>query len=320
VAPVGIVRAKREFGQIAPGLLPADGVERLLNVGGVAFVLFCVFGMYIITGGALLPLLWAMPFGFVTIGGASVGILVAGNSRKVIGQTLNDLKKVAAGSRFHKVDYVDLLCLLFFLVKLDAAKGALALEGHIEDAGLSPAFQYFPKILANRTVTAMVCDYLRIVGLNADDPYQIEDLMARELKKILAEELRGAHALRNIADGIPALGIVVAVLGVMRAMGHMAQPRAVVGAMIADALVGTFLGVLLAYGVVAPISNRITAVVEEDAKYFEVIRAVLVAHLHGNAPQVSVEMGRKMAPSEYMPDYLELEEQIDSFRFIDLRR
>jgi chemotaxis protein MotA len=291
----------------------------LLNVGGVAFVLFCVFGMYIITGGAVLPLLGAMPFGFITILGASIGILVAGNSRNVVGQTLGDLKKVAFGNRFHKLDYVDLLCLLFFLVKLDTAKGALALEGHIEDAGLSPAFQYFPKILANRTVTAMVCDYLRMVGLNADDPYQIEDLMARELKKLLHEQLRGARALRNMADGMPAIGIVVAVLGVMKAMGHMAQSPAALGAMIADALVGTFLGVLLAYGVVGPISNRITTVVEEDAKYFEVIRAVLVAHLHGNAARVSVEMGRKMVPSEYTPEYLELEEQIDSFRFIDLR-
>jgi chemotaxis protein MotA len=275
--------------------------------------------MYIITGGAVLPLLWAMPFGFITIGGASVGILVGGNSRSVIEQTLNDLKKVSAGTRFHKADYVDLLCLLFFLVKLDTAKGALGLEGHIEDAGVSPAFQYFPKILANRTVTAMICDYLRMVGLNADDPYQIEDLMSRELKKLLQEQLRGARALQNMADGMPARGIVVAVLGVMKAMGHMAQPPAALGAMIADALVGTFLGVLLAFGVVAPISNRITAVVEEDAKYFEVIRAVLVAHLHGNVPQVSVEMGRKMVPSEYTPGYLELEANIDSFRFIDLR-
>jgi chemotaxis protein MotA len=166
----------------------------------------------------------------------------------------------------------------------------------------------------------MVCDYLRMVGLNGDDPYQIEDLMARELKKILNEQLRGARALRNMADGMPALGIVVAVLGVMKAMAHMAQPPATLGAMIADALVGTFLGVLLAYGVVGPVANRITAVVEEDSKYFEVIRAVLVGHLHGNVPQVSVEMGRKMVPSEYMPDYLELEEQIDSFRFINLRK
>jgi len=292
----------------------------LLNVGGVGLVLLCVFGMYTLSGGALLPLLEAIPFGFITIGGASVGILVAGNSRNVIRQTLNDLKKLIAGSRFHKVDYVDLLCLLFFLVKLDTAKGALALEGHIEDAGLSPAFQYFPKILSNHTVTAMVCDYLRIVGLNADDPYQIEDLMARELKKILNEELRAARALRSMADGMPALGIVVAVLGVMKAMGHMGQPPAALGAMIADALVGTFLGVLLAFGVVAPIANRITAVVEEDAKYFEVIRAVLVAHLHGNLPEVSVEMGRKMVPTEYMPEFLELEEQIASFRFVDLRR
>jgi chemotaxis protein MotA len=127
------------------------------------------------------------------------------------------------------------------------------------------------------------------------------------LKKTLKEELHPAHALQTMADGLPALGIVAAVLGVIKTMAHISQPPSVLGEMIGDALTGTFLGVLLAYGVVAPFSTRLTAVVEEDAKFFEVIRAVLVAHLHGNAPPVSVETGRKMVPNQYMPSFSELE-------------
>jgi chemotaxis protein MotA len=147
-----------------------------------------------------------------------------------------------------------------------------------------------------------------MVGMNADDPNQIEDVMARELKKNLNEELHGSHALQTLADGFPALGIVAAVLGVIKTMSHIAEPPPVLGAMIGGALVGTFLGVLLAYGVAGPCAGRLKGVVEEESKYFEVIRAVLVAHLHGNAPQVSVETGRKMAPSQHMPTFQELEE------------
>ncbi len=279
----------------------------MLSIGGVVFLLACVFGVFIITGGAIGPLLGSMPFELVTIGGAAIGTMLAGNSLHDIKHTLGGFKKLLKGSQYHKTDYVDLLSLLFYLVKLASTKGAMALEAHIENANESPAFRNFPKILANHHATGMVCDYLRMVGMNADDPHQIEDLMARELKKTLNEELHPAHALQTMADGLPALGIVAAVLGVIKTMGHISQPPAVLGAMIGDALTGTFLGVLLAYGVVAPFSVRIQAVVLEDAKFFEVIRAVLVAHLHGNAPPVSVETGRKMVPNQYMPNFQELE-------------
>jgi chemotaxis protein MotA len=286
----------------------------MLSLGGIAFLLACVFGTFIITGGAIGPLMASMPFELVTIGGAAIGVLVAGNSMHDVKHTLGDFKKIMKGSRFHKADYIELLCLLFFLVKLAATKGSMALEAHIENASESPAFQNFPKILANQYATNMVCDYLRMVGMNADDPHQIEDVMARELKKTLKESLHGAHALQNMADGLPALGIVAAVLGVIKTMAHISQPPAVLGEMIGDALTGTFLGVLLAYGVVGPFSVRLTAVVEEDAKYFEVIRAVLVAHLHGNAPPVSVETGRKMVPNQYMPNFQELEETLQNLK------
>ena len=155
----------------------------MLSIGGIVFLLACVFGTFIITGGAIGPLLGSMPFEFVTIGGAAIGVLVAGNSMHDVKHTLADFKKIIKGSRYHKTDYVELLCLLFFLVKLAATKGAMALESHIENAADSPAFQHFPKILANHHATNMMCDYLRMVGMNADDPHQIEDIMARELKK-----------------------------------------------------------------------------------------------------------------------------------------
>jgi chemotaxis protein MotA len=150
--------------------------------------------------------------------------------------------------------------------------------------------------------------------MNADDPHQIEDVFARELKKIKEEELHASHALQNMADGLPALGIVAAVLGVIKTMGSIDQPPAVLGKMIGGALVGTFLGVLLAYGMVGPMAARLKGVVEEEALYYEVIRAVLVAHLHGNAPQVAVETGRKVAPSDHMPTFQELEQALQELQ------
>jgi chemotaxis protein MotA len=190
----------------------------------------------------------------------------------------------------------------------------MALEPHIEKPDESAAFQKFPKVLANHHASEMICDYLRMVGMNADDPNQIEDVMGRELKKMLGEELHSAHALQTVADALPALGIVAAVLGVVKTMSHINEPPAVLGAMIGGALVGTFLGVLLAYGVVGPFASKLQSVVEDESKYFEVIRAVLVAHLHGNAPQISVETGRKMAPTEHMPSFTELETAVQDIK------
>jgi chemotaxis protein MotA len=234
------------------------------------------------------------------------------NNMHGVKHTLAGLKKVLKGAGYHKPDYVELLSLLYYFTRLASTKGAMALEAHIEHPTESVAFQKFPKILANQTATAIICDYLRMVGMNADDPHQIEDVMGRELKKTLHEELHGCYALQNMADALPALGIVAAVLGVIKTMSHINEPPAVLGAMIGGALVGTFLGVLLAYCMAGPVAARMKGVVEEEAKYFEVIRAVLVTHLHGNAPQISVETGRKMAPNEHMPTFQELETAVQA--------
>jgi chemotaxis protein MotA len=243
-----------------------------------------------------------------------VGAFVMANSVHDIKHTLGGIGKVIKGGRFHKTEYVELLSMLYWLVRLAQQKGAMALEPHIEKPEESAAFQKFPKIAADKTATLMICDYLRMVGMNADDPHQIEDIMARELKKVREEELHASHALQSVADALPALGIVAAVLGVIKTMASIDQPPAVLGAMIGGALVGTFLGVLLAYGMVGPMASRLKGVVEEDCKFYEVIRAVIVAHLHGNAPQVAVEAGRKTAPSHSMPSFQELEESLQSLQ------
>jgi chemotaxis protein MotA len=286
----------------------------MITLGGLVFLLACVFGSYTASGGSIGPLAEAMPFELLTIGGAAIGTFVMANSLHDVKHTFSGFGKVIKGAGFRKADYVDLLSLLYFLVRLASTKGAMALEPHIEKPEESPAFQKFPKILKNHHASGLICDYLRMVGMNADDPNQIEDVMARELKKNLHEELHGAHALQTMADGLPALGIVAAVLGVIKTMAHINEPPAVLGAMIGGALTGTFLGVLLAYGMVGPFANRLRGVVEEEAKYLEVIRAVLVAHLHGNAPQVSVETGRKMAPTQHMPSFQELEEALQALK------
>ncbi|HEX3350936.1 MAG TPA: flagellar motor stator protein MotA, partial [Acetobacteraceae bacterium] len=264
----------------------------MLTLGGLAFALVCVFGSYVASGGSLGPLMEALPFELLTIGGAAIGTFVMSNSMHDVKHTLAGFAKIMKGGCYKKSDYIELLSLLFFFARLASTKGAMALEPHIEKPDQSPAFQKFPKLLGNRWVSMMICDYLRMIGMNADDPHQTEDIMARELRKTMNEELHGAHALQTVADGLPALGIVAAVLGVVKTMSHVNEPPAVLGAMIGGALVGTFLGILLAYGVAGPCAARLKGIIEEESQYCEVIRAVLVAHLHGNAAQVSVEIGR----------------------------
>jgi len=282
----------------------------MTTIGGLVFLLVCVFGGYIIAGGKFDIILHSLPHEMLTIGGAAIGAFVMANSVHDIKHTLGGFGKVLKGSRYHKHEYVELLTLLYYFVRLAQSKGAMALEPHIEKPEESAAFQKFPKIAKDKLVVGMVCDYLRMVGMNADDPHQIEDIMSRELKKIAAEELHPSHAIQSVADALPALGIVAAVLGVIKTMASIDQPPAVLGGMIGGALVGTFLGVLLAYGMAGPIAARLKAVVEEDCKFYEVIRAVIVAHLHGNAPQVAVEAGRKTAPTHSMPSFQELEQAL----------
>jgi chemotaxis protein MotA len=286
----------------------------MTTIAGLVLMLACVFGGYLAAGGKFDIILKALPFEMLIIGGAALGTFVMSNSMAHVKHTASGFGKILKGARFTKADYIEMLSLLYYFVRLAQTKGAMALEPHVEKPEESAAFGHFPKIQKDHHAVALICDYLRMVGMNADDPHQIEDIMARELKKLHEEEMHPSHAMQSVADALPALGIVAAVLGVIKTMASIDQPPAVLGKMIGGALVGTFLGVLLAYGMMAPFASRLKGVVEEEAKYYEVIRAVLVAHLHGNAPQVSVESGRKVAPSDHMPTFQEVEQALQSLQ------
>ena len=286
----------------------------MTTILGLVLMMACVFGGYVAAGGKFGIILHALPFEMLIIGGAAAGTFIMSNSLAGVKHTMGGFGKIMKGVRYAKTDYVEMLSLLYFFVRTAQTRGAMALEPHIEKPAESAAFGKFPKIAKDHHAVALICDYLRMIGMNADDPHQIEDVMARELKKMRDEELHPSHALQSIADALPALGIVAAVLGVIKTMASIDQPPPVLGGMIGGALVGTFLGVLLAYGMVGPCATRLKGVVEEECQYFEVIRAVLVAHLHGNAPQVAVETGRKMAPTAYMPSFQELEQALQELQ------
>ena len=282
----------------------------MTTIGGFVFLLVMVFGGYLIAGGKFGIIIAALPFEMMMIGGAAVGSFVMANSMHDVKHTLGGVGKILKGARFHKQDYMDILSLLYFFVRLAQTKGAMALEAHIEKPEESPAFAKFPKIKADHHAVSLICDYLRMVGMNADDPHQIEDVMARELKKIKEEELHASHALQSVADALPALGIVAAVLGVIKTMGSIDQPPAVLGKMIGGALVGTFLGILLAYAFAEPLAGLLEQKNEESGKELQCIKTTLLASMQGYAPQVAIEFGRKVLLSTARPTFSELEAHV----------
>jgi chemotaxis protein MotA len=277
---------------------------------GIVVVFGMVFGGYTLAGGHFDVIIAALPFELMMIGGAAVGAFLIGNSADTIKAVLGAFPKLLAGPKWKKQDYQDLLSLLFSLTKLMKTKGVVALEQHIEKPEDSKIFQRYPKIMKDHFAVDFICDTLRMMTMNLDDPHQVEDAMDKQLEKHHHEAHAPAHALQNMADALPALGIVAAVLGIIKTMGAITEPPEYLGKLIGSALVGTFLGVFLAYGLVGPMAGRLAQIVEEEGQFYKIIKDVLVAHLHGNAAQVSVELGRGQIPSAIQPTFGQLEEAL----------
>lgn len=282
----------------------------MFQIIGIVLLFGAVFGTYIMTGGNMEVIMHATPHEMATIGGAGIAAFLISNSLSTIKATGSGLGKAVSGPKWKASDYTDLLSLLFLLTKTMKSKGVIALESHIEKPDDSTIFSRFPKILKDHFAVDFICDTLRMMTMNLEDPHQVEDAMEKQLEKHHHEALEPSHALQSLADALPALGIVAAVLGVIKTMGSITEPPAVLGAMIGSALVGTFLGVFLAYGLVGPFASRLKAVVDEEGAFYKIIQAVLVAHLHGNAAQISVEIGRGNIPSDSQPSFLEMEEAL----------
>ncbi|WP_394692896.1 flagellar motor stator protein MotA [Hyphobacterium sp.] len=286
----------------------------MFQIIGIVVVLAMVFGGFALAGGHFDIIIAAMPFELMMIGGAAVGAFLIGNSGKTVMKTLGDFAKIIAGPKWKTQDYRDLLALLFQLTKTMKTKGVIALEAHIENPKDSSIFQNYPRILKDHFATDFICDTLRMMTMNLEDPHQVEDAMETQLEKHHHEVAGPAHAMQNMADALPALGIVAAVLGIIKTMGAINSPPEVLGAKIGSALVGTFLGVFLAYGFVGPMAARLKEIYDEEHTFYTIIQAVLVAHLHGNAAQISVEIGRGSVPSAAQPTFMELEEALGNIQ------
>jgi chemotaxis protein MotA len=284
----------------------------MLQLGGIVVLFVCVFGGYLMTGGSLGVIFEALPHEILTILGAAIAAMLIAASMYDLKKIMGSMGKIISGPQWKPKDYNDLLCLLYLLTKTMKSKGLIALEAHIENPGESSIFKRYPRICKDHFALDFICDTLRMMTMSLEDPHQVETAMEKQLEKHHHEALVGANALQTMADGLPALGIVAAVLGVIKTMGSISEPPEVLGRMIGSALVGTFMGVFLAYGIVGPMSVRLRAVIDEDALFYHVIRDILVAHLHGNAAQVSVEIGRGSVPSEYQPSFLELENSLNT--------
>jgi chemotaxis protein MotA len=257
--------------------------------------------------GGHLEVLW-QPFEGVIILGSGIGAYITSNPPSVLKRTTKLLPVAFQKPKYTKQSYIDLLSLLYMIFKLAKTKGMLALESHIEKPEESSVFQQFPSFLADHHVVEFFCDYLRLVTLGSDKPHELENLMDQEIEVHHSEEHAVSDAIQTMADGLPALGIVAAVLGVIKTMGAIAEPPEVLGHMIGGALVGTFLGVWMAYGYVGPLASTLRATFNLNAKYYQAIKVGLLAHLSGYAPSISIEFARKSIDSELRPTFLEMEE------------
>lgn len=275
---------------------------------GLVMIFLCVFGIYIESGGKIEIILHALPHELGTILGAAIGAYMISNSSLVLKKTFKEIVVALKGPKWKKQDYKDLLCLLFALCKLMKSKGLIAVEQHIEKPEESSIFKQYPKIAHDHFAVDIICDTLRTLTMGLENPMQIEDLMEKQIEKHHHEASGPGHSLQGMADGLPAIGIVAAVLGVVKTMASITEPPEILGKMIGGALVGTFLGVFLAYCIVAPLAGKNLSIHNEEQQFYFIIRDVLVAHLKGMAPQVSVEIGRTQVPSHMQPGFAEMEE------------
>ena len=275
---------------------------------GFVVVLGCVIGGYVLHHGKL-AVLW-QPTEYLIILGAAAGSFIIGAPGWLIKDTLKGLKYLFKGMPFNKKDYIELLVMLNMVFKTMRSKGMLEIEGHIEAPENSSIFQMAPKFLANHTASHFLCDYLRVLTMGMEDRYQLDDMMEGDLEIHRQHGNHIAHAVNNVADAMPALGIVAAVLGVIVTMGSISEPPEILGQLIGAALVGTFLGVLVSYGFLAPMGRYMGESYAAKVKYLEVIKVALMAHIKGNAPVLSVEFARNSIDETNRPTFKEVEDAL----------
>jgi chemotaxis protein MotA len=285
----------------------------VFSIIGIFVVIIMVFGGYLWSGGSMYVIMKSLPYEMTMIGGAALGAYFIANDSDTLKRTARDLGRTFKGPRWKTDDYRDLLCLLFELIRV-GRQNPVSLEEHVEAPESSAIFGRYPRILADHEAVELITDTLRSAAMNYDDPHQVEEVLDKRMEASRHHALHTAHALQTTADALPALGIVAAVLGVIKTMSSIDQPPEILGGMIGGALVGTFLGVFLAYGFVGPLASRLRAIMEEDAHFYLLIREVLVANLHNHAANICIEVGRQNTPHHVRPGFGELETALRGLR------
>ncbi|KGB56077.1 Flagellar motor protein precursor [Sphingopyxis sp. LC81] len=275
---------------------------------GIVVLILLVFGGFALTGGNLGPVMHALPHEMLIIGGAALGSLIIGNSGADLKALGGGLAKVFKGPKYKKQDYLDCILLVSTLMKMMRTEGPVAVEPHIEDPKNSTIFQQYPKLLKDDTLVHLICDTLRLVVVSSGtlDPHAVEEVMDNALKSHNHHSMKPAEGLQSLADALPALGIVAAVLGVVKTMGSIDKPPAILGAMIGSALVGTFLGVLLAYGLVGPFATRAKTVIESDNAIYHTVKQLIIASLHGHPQPLVIEAARSGVDHHNQPSFAEV--------------
>ena len=289
-------------------MVTCSGVWEMFAAVGVIVLLIMVFGGFVITGGNIGVVAEAIPHEMMIIGGAAVGATIAGNSMKELKAIGAVMGKVFKGPKYVKQDFLDTIFLVSRLMKMLRTDGPVALEPHIEDPKASSIFAEYPRLLSDSTLTHLIADTLRLVVVSSGtlDPHAVEEVMDNSLKTHHDEAIQPAHALQSLSEALPALGIVAAVLGVVKTMASIDQPPAILGGMIGSALVGTFLGVLLAYGIVGPFANRAKQVVEADSAIYDVVKQIIVASLHGHPLPLVIEAARSGIAHSNQPAFADV--------------
>ena len=272
--------------------------------------LVCVFGVFIIHGGNISVILHALPWEMLTIGGATVGAFLANNQMKVIKATMKGLGACFKGSKYTKDRYLELLALLFDILQKARKEGLMAIEKDVEEPEQSEIFKKYATVGSDHHVIEFITDYLHMMVSGNLNAHEIESIMDSEIETHHHEEHAAVAALQRVAGGLPAFGIVAAVLGVVNTMGSVGQPPAVLGGMIGSALVGTFLGILLAYAFAEPLAGLLEQKVEENGKELQCIKTTLLASMQGYNPATAIEFGRKVLYSTERPTFQELEAHV----------
>lgn len=280
----------------------------MFPVVGIVVLILLVFGGFALTGGNLGPVMHALPHEMLIIGGAALGSLIIGNSGADLKALAGGLGKVFKGPQYKKQDYLDCILLVSTLMKMMRTEGPVAVEPHIEDPKSSTIFQQYPRLLKDDTLIHLICDTLRLVVVSSGtlDPHAVEEVMDNALKSHHHHSMKPAEGLQSLADALPALGIVAAVLGVVKTMGSIDKPPEILGAMIGSALVGTFLGVLLAYGLVGPFATRAKTVIESDGAIYHTVKQLIIASLHGHPQPLVIEAARSGVDHHNQPSFAEV--------------